>query len=500
MMRKAPAFDRERRVQYVFALLIGYLILRVIFRLLYSDTIRFDDVEQLFFTQELRLGYHFQPPLYTWIQWGIFELLGTNLFSLLIFKKILLFSSYCFVYFITKEITGNRHLALLAMLLMLLIPQVVWYTYRTHSVLLLASTMASIFMFIKLVETRKILFYVLFGLCAGIGLLSKYNYLIFLGCFVGAAFSLPHFRQPLLSKKILISLMVFLVVAAPHLYWILTNIDIASSGLYKFEADVASGQFTDTFLGFKNLLLASFFVVGPLVIVFTAVFFKELFKRTPSTPQTLLHPDYPVLFKRCLWLTAFVAVTAILFFGVTSIKNHWLGPLLAFVPILLVLLLPQDTHSKKINGMIVFTFIVAAIILIVTPARTVLASHFNSYHRLNVPHAELAEKIKAHGFISGNIVTERQTTGGGNLKLFFQDSTIHTPDMPLYFPLQPSAPWLIVWDANTKDYYPRAVSRLLASLDAPVSDDMTPIYIEAPYKYSKGEKVIRLGFIIIEAP
>jgi len=48
----------------------------VAMRLLASPALKWDEAEQILWTQELALGYGPQPPLYTWLQWAMNQVFG----------------------------------------------------------------------------------------------------------------------------------------------------------------------------------------------------------------------------------------------------------------------------------------------------------------------------------------------------------------------------------------------------------------------------------------
>ena len=142
--------------------------MHLVFRCFVSDSIELDEAEQLLLTQDLRLGYKSQPPLYTWLLSGVFSLVGTNVFALALVKNSLLFLTYFFVYSSTKEITNDENRSLIAMVSLLLIPQIFWESQRdlTHSVLGTTVAACTLFVAVRLLKTGKVKYYALFGLCA----------------------------------------------------------------------------------------------------------------------------------------------------------------------------------------------------------------------------------------------------------------------------------------------------------------------------------------------
>src|SRR6516165_401563 len=49
-----------------------------------------DESDQIIFSQGLALGYHEQPPLYSWLTWAFFRVLGPNLVTLALLKTLIL--------------------------------------------------------------------------------------------------------------------------------------------------------------------------------------------------------------------------------------------------------------------------------------------------------------------------------------------------------------------------------------------------------------------------
>src|SRR5262245_33965904 len=84
-----PARDRQsgRLRRVILWSLAAYFAGHVVLRLLLSNSLVFDESEQVLMSQAWRLGYGPQPPLYTWLQTAVFSVLGVNVFALTIVKN-----------------------------------------------------------------------------------------------------------------------------------------------------------------------------------------------------------------------------------------------------------------------------------------------------------------------------------------------------------------------------------------------------------------------------
>ena len=74
-----------------------YFVLHVLVRSFVSGSLDYDESEQAFLSQFMALGYNSQPPLYTWLQRGTFELFGYSVMSLALLKNLFIWLTYVLV-------------------------------------------------------------------------------------------------------------------------------------------------------------------------------------------------------------------------------------------------------------------------------------------------------------------------------------------------------------------------------------------------------------------
>src|SRR5689334_6890590 len=162
-------------------LLACYFALQALFRALVSNSAELDESEQILFAQSWSWGYGSDPPLYTWLQILVFRVLGTHIFALAFLKNALLFSAFLFTYLGAKQITGDTRISTVAMLSLLLFPQITWESQRdlTHSVLATALAAATFYGLARLLRLGAARDFLLLGICLGLGTLSKYSYCLF---------------------------------------------------------------------------------------------------------------------------------------------------------------------------------------------------------------------------------------------------------------------------------------------------------------------------------
>ena len=152
-------------------------------RLSLSDNLPQDDVTSNVLTQMLALGYvPRQPPLYEWLHWSVQQVTGPTLPSFLLIKYGLLTGTVAFLYLAATRIFRERGFAILAGLSPFLLFQFAWNLHEgvTHSMVLTCLVAASLWALMRITENGRAWDYLLFGLIAGLGLISKWGFAGFL--------------------------------------------------------------------------------------------------------------------------------------------------------------------------------------------------------------------------------------------------------------------------------------------------------------------------------
>ena len=398
-----------------FVLLIVYFAAQLLVRLAISDSADLDQAEQLVLTQGLRWGYGSQPPLYTWLQAGVIGIFGLNIFSLCLLKNLLLFGTCLFIFLSAKETTGDDRPAVAAMSSLFLIPQFAWESQRdlTHSVLVTMCAAATLFVFLRLLRTRRTGYYALFGLCAGLGLLAKYNFALFLVALALAALSLTAVRPVLISRRIFLSLALLLAVVLAHVLWMATHADASLTQLHKLHLQDLPNSFNAYCSGLQSLISAVAAFAALLVATYAVLFYGS----PPVTPAvTGAVGDYRRLIQRAIIAGLLLCVATVFCFK-AYFTDRWLQPLLFMAPIGLILQVLHKLDGGRFARLLLLNRLAAVIVLVALPLAPLLASVTGFHTRMNAPFSALADGIKARGFEGGVIAAENRLIAG-NLKLF----------------------------------------------------------------------------------
>src|SRR4051812_45542567 len=388
---KGIAAASSRGFSITTALLISlgiYFGLHVLTRWLVSNNLQLDEAEQLIVTQDWRLGYGSQPPLYNWMQKALFDVFGVNVFALSLLKNFSLWAAYAFTFLAAREILANARLAALATAALLFFPQIAWESQRDQSHLVLATTFAAatLWIYARLLKSDRLTWYFLLGAAGALGFLAKYNYMLLPAALICASLVTPQFRHAILNWKTLVALTMFLALTAPHLVWMAENKTAVSSQSYKF---VAAGRYVGNLpfaAGLQFLITFLGMAIVPL-LVFAPLINRRLRTKTGETA--------PLVSLLGMSLVAGVVLTLIVVvaFRVTFLRDRWVQPLMFMLPIFLVGFVSDqldEKHFKRLFGLAVLVAITALTAL----NGTVIGANVSKRpHNLNIPYPALAAEL-----------------------------------------------------------------------------------------------------------
>lgn len=386
----------------------AYLFLNALTLGLVSSTVDLDQAQQLVLSQDLSLGYGAQPPLYTWLVNLLFSITGPEQWTLLALKAALLSTLVLGFLKIGRELGFDSRQQILVVVGLALLPSLIWESQRdlTHSVLATVLSAWTLWSLFRLHRTASWVNYALFGLLVGLGMLSKYNFGVFLLALLVAALLTPGFRQSVLSPRMLVSLAIAALVALPHFLWVMGHADQALASSHKFEIKKSA-----TFMGVLAVALATLSFLGPLLLAY------GLSWRRRATAQTLTGSSGVFLFRLLLVLLALLPVLMVLS-GATHFKNRWLQPLLFFVPILLAM---RGVAKPRIFLGIGFAMMLATALIL--PGRTLLASLTGKTNRPNFPYVQMGESLRTSAGVPDVIISPQELLAG-NMRLVFPNTLI----------------------------------------------------------------------------
>ena len=414
--------------------IVGYFVAALLVRFLLYPGASQDDAEQLVFMQTLAGGYNpAQPPLYTWLIWACARIVGPNLLAVLIVKYACLTATYLLMAAAARIILRDMRLGNLAGLGLF---GLLWLGYDalfnySNTIVETTAIAATLYALALLVGASDRRHYLLLGVTVGLGLLTKYAYLLFLVPLLASALTLPVFRARLLDRRLLLAVLPVVVLLLPHGVWAI----IGDLNLQKTYSDrlqqptLGYGEGVQRgFIKMANgilVFLSPLIVIGPLLL-------PAIFRRRFS-PETELRPWRLLLERYLLALVAMLSV-AIVALGMANVRTHYFFVLIA-APIWLILTgRLSRSHPLRFRGLAFILLCLAVGWLGALVGRywiDVTMSQPRVY--FNFPYPAFAAAIRETGFERGTMIAFVQRYDiAGNLRNQFPEARVYSLKYPWF--------------------------------------------------------------------
>ncbi len=417
--------------------LAAYLAAHFGLRLLLGPTLGVDDAEQALFAQHWAWGYRSrQPPLFTWLLLPTFQLAGVNILAISLVRYGLLALTYFCFYRVALRWIGDRRMAALAVLSLTAIYVFGYYAHHdlTHTTALGALIAFSLYAFARLVERPTIGAYLLLGLAVGLGMLTKWNFVMLALGLPLTCLLLPAYRPLVLRWQILPALALAGLILLPTALWVYgagQTAGAVSSEILTKPVGPSAGFGWTLLQGSFMLAKAALVFPLPFLALFLLAFWRPLWGALGAPDPALPRPVGPDFVGRLMVVTLGLHWLLIPLFGAVTFSERWLHPALMVLPIWLCQLLARRPPGPRaLQAYLALLALLVAVAFGARVYRSTQGGETCGKCRELAPFAELAEGLRAAGFKQGTIVADGIHIGG-NLRTAFPDSRIIDPAFPL---------------------------------------------------------------------
>jgi hypothetical protein len=400
----------------IVAFWLGYGLCHGAIRLAASGSLSLDDARASELTQTFALGYQLrQPPLYEWLLWSLQQVLGTGIASHLTLRYALIAGIGIATYGATRALTNDSRWAAAASLSLLLTYPVGWTFHEWATQTLLLSIACIVTLHAELVFLRRPspLAAVALGLAVGLGLMSKFSYLLYLGGLVLAVASLPGLRGRLADRRLLLSGAIALSCAAPFLWWLVTvRADLAGMAT-ALLVQSPQPHAVRALIGLGKLVWALPAFLLPWLAIVVLVAWPAFLHRSPPAD------DGERLALRAMAFAAVLAAVGIAAIGATNIAERYMHPVLMTAPVYLFARIARVAPEEDRLRWIAATALLAAAVLLVIRLASFTENDLTrrSFRGFAIPYDGLAQALRERGITAGTVVAPR-VREAGNLRAF----------------------------------------------------------------------------------
>ena len=345
---------KKKNISLIFNLfLFTHLLVWTFVPFISNTNLPLDVIEALAWASNLDWGFEKHPPLSAFFPEVFYQIFGRQDWAYYLLSQVFIVFSFFVIFKLAKEFLKNEIHAIISVLLL---EGIYLYNFTTPefnvNICQIPFWVLTVYYFWQCFKNDKIQNWVLLGLFAALGVLSKYLfvYLLF-GIAVFFIFKLKKNKK--FNYKWFIPLSVFLLVLTPHFIWLLdNNFKTFAYGL-KRTTLTDSNSFNHITYPLKFTLkqigiLIPFFALLSLIISK----FKFKFK---------FHDEKLIFLTSVVLLPILLMMLTSLIFG-ANIRTMWMTPFYLFFGLLFVYIFEPNinlNNLKRFTAMFLFLFILS---------------------------------------------------------------------------------------------------------------------------------------------
>ena len=310
-----------------------------------------DTIEALAWGSNLDWGFNKHPPLSALVVKIFYQIFGSQDWVYYFLSQLFVISAFYFVFKLSKEILNTEKHALLSVLLL---EGIFFYNFTTPefnvNVCMLPFWAMTAYYAYKCLKDNLAKDYVILGIVAAFGFLSKY---LFIYLLIGIkVFYIFYIKKNNFKINYIIPGIIFLLILTPHLIWLTDNNYITITYGLKRTGEIKN--YLD------HIILPLTFLVKQIGILIP--FFILLFILTKSLKTNFPFKDQNLLF---LLSIAILPIVLIFFTSVimgAKIRTMWMTPFYLFIGTFFIYLFQNYIDINKLksfNFIFIFLFLLS---------------------------------------------------------------------------------------------------------------------------------------------
>ena len=404
---------KKKNISLVFNLfLFAHLFIWTFVPFISNKNLPLDVIEALAWGSNLDWGFEKHPPLSAFFPEIFYQVFGKQDWAYYLLSQIFIVFSFIVIFKLAKEFLKNKFHALISVFLL---EGIYFYNFTTPefnvNVCQIPFWTLTVYYFWQCYKNDKVQNWVLLGLFAALGVLSKYLFIYLLvGIAVFFIFKLKDNKH--LNYKYFISILVFLLVLTPHFMWLIDNeFKTITYGLKRTSFE--ESNLLNHFLYPLKFTLKQIGILIPFFGLLSLIVSKFKFK---------LKLDFRD--ERLIYLISVTFVPIIIMFLTSlilgaNIRTMWMTPFYLFFGLLFIYILQSKINLNYLKRFIaVFIFV-----SILSPLIYLYVSFSKDNKRTDYPGKEIARLVQDRwekNFTNNITIVVGDEWLGGNLSYHLQ--------------------------------------------------------------------------------
>ncbi len=345
-----------------------------------NENLPLDVIEAIVYSEGWPLGWEKHPPLSSWFPGIFFQTFGNQDWSYYFLSQIFVVLSFIIVWKFSLDFFKNKIYSLISILLL---EGIYFYNFTTPefnvNVCQLPFWALTVFYCWKGLKNNNISDWLLFGIFAALGVLSKYLF-IYLLVAIDLFFVYLIFKKKF-DYKCLISLFTFFLILSPHLIWLVENnyvtinYALQRTGVGEFNY-LNHLYYPFQFLGKQIGILIPFFIMFFLLI---SKFSTKFNLRDKKLIFLIIINFAPIIL---MFLTSLIMGA--------KIRTMWMTPFYLFSGVLIVYIFENRIMLKKLKHF----FVAFVFFFTLSPVVYLYISITETEKRTDYPGRKIAEVVQ----------------------------------------------------------------------------------------------------------
>ena len=309
---------KKKNIPFVFnSFLLAHLLIWTLVPFFSNNNLPLDVIEALAWGTNLDWGWDKHPPLSVFFPEIFYQLFGNQDWAYYLLSQIFIIFSFITIFKLAKEFLKNETHALISVFLL---EGIYFYNFTTPefnvNVCQIPFWSLTVYYSWQSFKSDKIHNWILFGLFAGLGVLSKY---LFIYLLIGIKLFFIYYlkKDKKFSLRYFIPIVVFLLVLSPHLIWLADN-DYKTIAYGLKRTGFENSTFLNHFVHPLKFILKQIGILLPFFILLILVVknFKSKFNQQDKKLIFLIFITFvPILL---------MLITSLIF--AANIRTMWMTP------------------------------------------------------------------------------------------------------------------------------------------------------------------------------
>ena len=373
---------KKKNIPFIFNLfLLSHLLIWTLVPSLTNKNLPLDVIEALAWGTNLDWGWDKHPPLSIFFPEIFYQLFGSQDWAYYLLSQIFIIFSFIAIFKLAKEFLKNEFHALISVFLL---EGIYFYNFTTPefnvNICQIPFWSLTVYYSWQSFKNDKVYDWMLFGLFAALGFLSKY---LFIYLLIGIKLFFLYYliKNKRLNFKYFIPIIVFLLVLSPHLRWLVDN-DYKTIAYGLKRTSLESSTFLNHLIYPLKFVFKQIGTLLPFFILLSMILSNFKFK--------LNQRDEKSIFLIFITFVPIILMFITSLFFAANIRTMWMTPFYLFFGLFFIYHFKNNINLNFLKRFIIsFLFI-----FIFSPASYLYISISKDNKRTDYPGKEIAQLVQ----------------------------------------------------------------------------------------------------------